>query len=200
MNFLAPLALALGLLLPVIVAFYLLKLRRTEHEISSTYLWRKMVRDVEANAPWQKLKPNLLLFLQLLFLAVLILAIARPFTLGQDAVGQTLILIIDSSASMSASDVRPTRLEAAKTRAAQIVDEVPDNGRVTVIEAGSTARLRVSSTRTGAWLTRPSSRSRPGRAARSWAWRWSWLRRSPAASRIPISSCSRTGAAPCPSG
>ena len=69
MNFLAPVALALGLLLPVIVAFYLLKLRRTEHQISSTYLWRKMIRDVEANAPWQKLKPNLLLFLQLLFLS-----------------------------------------------------------------------------------------------------------------------------------
>lgn len=146
MNFLTPLALALGLLLPVIIAFYLLKLRRKEHEISSTYLWRKMIRDVEANAPWQKLKPNLLLLLQLLFLAVLILAAARPFTLGEDALGQNLILIIDSSASMSASDVRPTRLEAAKTRAAQIVDETPGERRVTVIEAGPAARLRVSAT------------------------------------------------------
>jgi len=145
-NFLAPLALALAVLLPVIVALYLLKLRRTEHEISSTYLWRKMIRDVEANAPWQKLKPNLLLFLQLLFLAAIILAAARPFTTGQDAVGQNLILILDSSASMSASDVRPTRLEAAKNRAAQIVDEAPGDRRVTVIEAGTAARLRVSAT------------------------------------------------------
>ena len=62
MNFLAPAGFALGLLLPVIVALYLLKLRRTEHEVSSIYLWRRMVRDVEANAPWQKLRPNLLLF------------------------------------------------------------------------------------------------------------------------------------------
>ena len=84
MNFLAPLGLALGLLLPVIVALYLLKLRRTERPVSSTYLWRKMVRDVEANAPWQKLKPNLLLLLQLLFLIALILGIARPFSLGGD--------------------------------------------------------------------------------------------------------------------
>ena len=87
MNFLAPAGFALGLLIPVIVAFYLLKLRRTEREVSSTYLWRKMVRDVEANAPWQKLKPNLLLLLQLLFLAALILAIVRPFSTGLDAVG-----------------------------------------------------------------------------------------------------------------
>jgi Mg-chelatase subunit ChlD len=146
MNFLAPVAFALALLLPVIIAFYLLKLRRTEREISSTYLWRKMIRDVEANAPWQKLKPSLLLFLQLLFLILLILAISRPFTLGQDQVGQTLILVIDSSASMSANDTQPTRLEAAKNRAVQIVDETPENSRVTVIEAGSEARLRVSST------------------------------------------------------
>lgn len=146
MNFLAPAGFALGLLLPVIVAFYLLKLRRTEREVSSTYLWRKMIRDVEANAPWQKLKPSLLLLLQLLFLAALILAAARPFTLGLKGVGQTVILIIDSSASMSAGDVRPTRLEAARQRAVQIVDELPTNGRVTVIEAGSEARLRVSST------------------------------------------------------
>jgi Ca-activated chloride channel homolog len=146
MNLLAPAGLALGVLIPVIVAFYLLKLRRTEREVSSTYLWRKMVRDVEANAPWQKLKPNLLLLLQLLFLAALILAIARPFSPGVDRVGQTAILILDSSASMSATDVQPTRLDAAKTRAAQIVDEMPENGRVTVIEAGSTARLLVAST------------------------------------------------------
>lgn len=146
MNFLAPTAFALALLLPVIVAFYLLKLRRTEREISSTYLWRKMIRDVEANAPWQKLKPNLLLFLQLLFLILLILAVARPFSLGQDQIGQTLILVIDSSASMSANDTQPTRLQAAKNRAVQIVDETPENGRVTVIEAGSEAHLRVSST------------------------------------------------------
>ena len=146
MNFLAPAGFALALLIPVIVAFYLLKLRRTEREVSSTYLWRKMVRDVQANAPWQKLRPNLLLVLQLLFLAALILAIARPFSPGLDAVGQTAILILDSSASMSATDVQPTRLEAAKARAAQIVDEMPENGRVTVIEAGSSARLRVAST------------------------------------------------------
>lgn len=146
MSFLAPAALALGLLLPVVVALYLLKLRRKEHEVSSTYLWRKMIRDVEANAPWQKLKPSLLLLLQLLFLAVLILSAARPYSLGQDAVGQNLILIIDSSASMSSGDVRPTRLEAAKSRAVQIVDSTPGDRRVTVIEAGSEARLWVSAT------------------------------------------------------
>ena len=49
MPFLAPLAL-LGLaFLPLIVLFYLLKLRRDERRVSSTYLWRQLVQDVHAD-------------------------------------------------------------------------------------------------------------------------------------------------------
>lgn len=147
MNFLAPGAFFLGLLLPVIVALYLLKLRRTEREVSSTYLWRRMVRDVEANAPWQKLRANLLLLLQLLFLALLIFALTRPFLWSEGLSGEAAIFIIDSSASMSATDSTPSRLEAAKARARQLVDELPDSARVTVIEAGQTAAVRASSSR-----------------------------------------------------
>ena len=78
MSFLTPLAFALAALAPVIIALYLLKLRRTERSVSSTYLWRKMTRDVEANAPWQRLRRNLLLILQLLVLAALIFALRTP--------------------------------------------------------------------------------------------------------------------------
>jgi hypothetical protein len=74
MNFLTPLAFALAALLPVIVALYFLKLRREKQRVSSTYLWRTLVRDAAANAPWQRLRPNWLLLLQLLFLAALIIA------------------------------------------------------------------------------------------------------------------------------
>lgn len=145
MNFLAPGAFFLGLLLPIIVALYLLKLRRTEHEVPSIYLWRKMVRDVEANAPWQRLRPNLLMILQLLFLIVLILALARPFSWSEGASGQATILILDTSASMAATDVSPSRLESARTRARQLIDDLPDTARVTVIEAGSEARVLLAS-------------------------------------------------------
>lgn len=144
-NFLAPGAFALGLLLPVIVAFYLLKLRRIEQNVPSVYLWRRMVRDVEANAPWQKLRFNLLMLLQLLFLAFLILALTRPFTWAEGASGEAAIFILDTSASMAATDMAPTRLEAAKQRARQLVDDLPDTSRVTIIEAGREALVRLSS-------------------------------------------------------
>lgn len=144
MNFLSPGAFFLGLLLPVIVAFYLLKLRRVEQEVSSTYLWRRMIRDVEANAPWQRLRFNWLMVLQLLFLAALILALTRPFTWAEGAGGQAAIFILDTSASMSAKDVSPNRLESAKQRAGQLIDGLPDTARVTLIEAGKEANVRLS--------------------------------------------------------
>ena len=73
MGLVAPLAL-LGLVtIPLIVAFYMLRLRRRERTVSSTFLWQQLVRDVEANAPWQRLRRSLLLLLQLL-LALLLVA------------------------------------------------------------------------------------------------------------------------------
>ncbi len=151
MGFLAPAGFVLALLLPVIVAMYLLKLRRTEQVVSSVYLWRRMVRDVEANAPWQRLRRNLLLVLQLLFLAALILSLARPFTWAEGPAGQALIVVVDTSASMAATDGEPggaggvTRLEAATARALQLVEDLPDDARVTVIAAGQGAEVRVAS-------------------------------------------------------
>ena len=79
MPFLAPLAL-LGLaFIPLVVAFYLLKLRRDERVVPSTLLWQRLLSDVEANAPWQRLRRSLLLLLQLLLVLLLALLAARPF-------------------------------------------------------------------------------------------------------------------------
>ncbi len=137
MTLLAPLALALLILLPPIIALYLLKLRRQDHLVSSTYLWQRFVRDVEANAPWQKLRRNLLLLLQLLFMLLLILALARPTTQAAGIVGQTLVLILDTSASMAATDGgdSQTRLDAARAVARDLITNLPDDARVTLMAA-----------------------------------------------------------------
>ncbi|GAB4539308.1 MAG: BatA and WFA domain-containing protein [Anaerolineae bacterium] len=145
MSFLAPAALALASLIPVVIAMYLLKLRRTEQVVSSIYLWRRMVRDLEANAPWQRLQRNWLLILQVLFLATLILALARPFSWAEGASGQALILILDTSASMAATDVAPSRLGAAKAQARKLVDGQPDDARITLITASDRAQVLLAS-------------------------------------------------------
>lgn len=138
-------ALWLAALLPLIVIMYLLKLRRVERPVSSVYLWRKMTRDVQANAPWQRLRRNLLLFLQLLFLAALILSLARPAIPATGSVtAQSAIFIIDTSASMAATDMPPNRLEAAKIEAHRMISELPAASQVTIIAAGQQARVLTS--------------------------------------------------------
>lgn len=147
MSLLTPLALISALIVgPLIVAMYLLKLRREERRVSSTFLWQRMVRDVEANAPWQRLRRNWLLFLQLLLLLLLAVALARPFFLTTGISGRNLIIIIDRSASMAATDVSPSRLEAARRQAQTLVDQLPEGGRATVIAVGGRMEVVAAST------------------------------------------------------
>ncbi|MFQ3631740.1 vWA domain-containing protein [Roseiflexus sp.] len=147
MSFLTPLAfLSLLVVGPLIVAMYLLKLRREEQRVSSTFLWQRMVRDVEANAPWQRLRRNWLLFLQLLLLLLLAIALARPFFLTTGISGRNLIIIIDRSASMAATDVPPSRLEAARRQAQTLVDQLPEGGRATIIAIGGQMEVLAAST------------------------------------------------------
>jgi len=66
MTFLSPAAFLLLLTVPVIILFHLLKIRRQPAVVSSTLFWTDSLRDQQANAPFRRLKPNLLLLLQLL--------------------------------------------------------------------------------------------------------------------------------------
>src|SRR6266540_6414821 len=146
MPFAAPLALLGLLFLPAVVAMYLLKLRRDEAVVPSTLLWTRLVADVEANAPWQKLRRSLLLLLQLLLVVALALLAARPFLERPAGLARDLVLVIDASASMSATDVAPDRLAVAKTRAIEALRDLPAGGRVSVIAAGRTAKVVANGT------------------------------------------------------
>src|SRR4051794_36517064 len=141
MGTLAPLGLGLLALAVPIVALYMLRMRRREREVSSTLLWEQAIRDVRANAPWQRLRPNLLLLLQLLALAALVVALARPFWLGATPLGTNLVVIVDVSGSMGATDVEPSRLERAKGEIRKLIDSLPANGQMTIIAAGSGAEV-----------------------------------------------------------
>ncbi|MFC1736811.1 BatA domain-containing protein, partial [Candidatus Hydrogenedentota bacterium] len=78
-NFMTPAFFAFLGLIPIVVLLYLLKLRRTQVIISSTMLWIKSLDDLTANAPFQRLRKNLLLFLQILILLLVVTGLARPF-------------------------------------------------------------------------------------------------------------------------
>src|SRR3981081_617178 len=133
MSLLTPLALALGITLPVVVIFYLLKVRRHDEEVSSTFLWNDLIRDLAAHEPLQRLKWNLLLLLQLLALALITFAVAPPFS---EQVGQKpvqAVLLLDGSASMQAKDVLPSRFGKAVDAARSTLAGLPENSLATAI-------------------------------------------------------------------
>src|SRR2546421_8845136 len=103
MSFFNPLYLLAAIpIAGLIVLMYILKLRRRDVVVSSTFLWRQVIRDVQANAPFQKLRKNLLLFLQLLAIALIILAMSRAFWQGKGIGRRSVGLAVDTSASMMA--------------------------------------------------------------------------------------------------
>jgi len=144
--FAAPLAL-LGLaFLPLVVAFWMLKLRRTERTVSSTLLWQRFGEDLQANAPWQRLRRSFLLLLQLLLVILLAFLAAQPFVERPATLARDLVVVIDASASMAATDVAPSRLDAAKQLALDALRDLPAGGRVSVVAAGATPRVVANAT------------------------------------------------------
>jgi Ca-activated chloride channel homolog len=141
-----PLALIGLVSLPIIVAFYMLRLRRRDYPVGSTFLWQQLIRDVEANAPWQRLRFSWLLLVQLLIAAIVVLAAARPFSAATSDLAANVVLIVDTSASMAASAEGEDRMALARERAADVVGRLPQGGRVTVVAAADTATVLVSET------------------------------------------------------
>ena len=136
MSFLTPLALAFFALSVPLVLLYFLKVRRRERTVSSLLLWHTSVRDREASTFFQRLHRDPLLILQLLALLALALALARPVAtvMGQGA--RKVVVVLDTSASMKARDVSPSRFEVARAGAASLVRGLGEGAEVMVIEAG----------------------------------------------------------------
>jgi hypothetical protein len=136
-HILSPLAgaIAAGITLPLLLILYFLKLRRRTMPVSSTFLWKKSVQDLQVNAPFQRLRRNLLLFLQMALLLALILALSRPVANYSPGAGKLTVILIDRSASMSAADMPGgrTRLDEAKRQAEDLVAGMDKHGQATVI-------------------------------------------------------------------
>ena len=138
MNFLSPISLFLfGLAIPII-ALYILKLRRRREPVSTLMFWEELFRERQTTSLFQRLKHLLSLLLQLLFLALLVLAIARPQFAFITKSARQLVLIIDQSASMNAIEEETdgrTRLASAKESALRTVDGLRFMDEITVISS-----------------------------------------------------------------
>src|SRR2546422_5094896 len=154
MTFLAPAAFAFAAAIPVVVLFYLLKRKRVVKLVSSTLLWQKFLAETQASAPFQKLRKNWLLILQLLLLTLAVLALSRPFFPTKSKPAELRVVILDTSASMQATDETPSRFEKARAEALKWVDSLAGNDQMVVLQAGANTEVKQSATSEKAALRR----------------------------------------------
>src|SRR5882724_5533103 len=154
MNFLAPAAFAFAAAIPVVVLFYLLKRKRVVKLVSSTLLWQKFLAETQASAPFQKLRKNWLLILQLILLALAVVALSRPFLKTKAKPAELRVVILDASASMQATDELPTRFERARSEALKWVDSLTDTDQMVILQAGANTEVKQSATSEKAALRR----------------------------------------------
>ncbi|MGH9135513.1 MAG: VWA domain-containing protein [Acidimicrobiales bacterium] len=144
MRFGNPAGLALlALAIPVILT-HILRPRRMPVTVSSTLLWRKLERPVAAAKPWQRLRWSLLLLAQLLAVAGLATAVARPERVEASPLAEHTVFIIDASGSMAATDGTPDRLADAVDRAIELRDELPSGGLASIVIAGANERVALT--------------------------------------------------------
>ena len=139
MRFLWPQALWLLALLPLLAGAYVLVLRRKRAAMKPFAGLAGVRGTAGEERPWKR---HVAPALYLVALALLIVASARPTALVTLPLQQrTLILAIDVSLSMRASDVLPTRLAAAQAAARDFVREQPSDVRIGIVSFAGTALL-----------------------------------------------------------
>jgi Ca-activated chloride channel homolog len=113
----------------LITLLYILKLRRRRVEVPFAALWRRVLVEKQTSALWRKLRRLLSLLIALAVVALLALAAGDPRQVLQGEDGRTMVILLDASASMRATDAvgAKSRLEAAKAEAKKIVGDLGRN-------------------------------------------------------------------------
>ena len=144
MSFQSPLALIGLVLVPVLVGLYVVRERRRQSYANRFTATALLPNLVDATPGWRRHLPVALF---LVALAAMIVGVARPHaSVSVQREEATVLIAIDSSLSMSAQDVRPSRLAAAQSAAQAFVDGMPKKFRVGVIGFAGRAYVAVPPT------------------------------------------------------
>ena len=133
---LAQMAAIFGVAAAFATALYILKLRRRTVAVPFSKLWEKILRDKEATSLFSRLKRLLSLLVQLALLALLVFALGDPRAAATLFKGRNLVVIVDASASMQATDVAPAknRLEAAKEEVKKLIRGLGGSDRMLIAQ------------------------------------------------------------------
>jgi Ca-activated chloride channel family protein len=144
MTFQWPEALALLAALPLLAALYVYLLRRRK-KFALSYSSLALLKMAMGGATWRRHVPPAIL---LVALAALIVAMARPSAvMTLPSQHETVILAMDVSGSMRATDVEPNRLVAAQNAAKTFIAEQPDSVRIGIVAFAGTATVAQAPTR-----------------------------------------------------
>ena len=137
MSFQSPQALIGLLVIPVLVVVYIVAARR-QRRAASRFTNPALVPNLVPSSPrWRRYVP---FGLALVALTLLVVGIARPHVVRSVTRDEaTIVLAIDTSRSMAATDVRPSRFDAAHAAAQEFLDAVPESYRVGIVSFSTAA-------------------------------------------------------------
>jgi hypothetical protein len=141
MSLANPSALLWLLLAIPVVVFYVLKIRLKRVPVSTVIFWRQIFDEKKPRSLWQRLRHLVSLLLQLALLGLLVAALAEPFLASEARNARRVILVVDNSASMNATDVEPTRLAKAKEEAHRVVRGLRARDEMALVAAGTQPRV-----------------------------------------------------------
>ncbi len=127
--------------IPLLILLYILKRKYREEVIPSTLLWNEVYKNTRANTPWEKLRKNIMLLLQIIILLLLIFSLMRPFLNFGGKTYKNIILVIDNTASMSAEYGDGTRLDEAKRLAKEVLSSTKDDTNTYIISFDGNSNL-----------------------------------------------------------
>ena len=105
--------------------------------ISTILFWRQVFEEKKPRTLWQRLRHLVSLLVQIAFLALLVLALTEPFFRWQTAQARRVVLVVDNSASMNATDVAPHRLAKALALGHQSIAGLRFTDEMAIVAAGT---------------------------------------------------------------
>lgn len=136
MSFANPIAWLLALAAGPIIVFYILKLRLRRMPVSTNLFWKQIYDEKPPRSIWQYLRHLLSLLVQLALVALLVAAVTDPYFPWQLLEARRVVVVIDNSASMRATDVSPSRLEAAVDSAVALAEGLRFRDEMAIVLAG----------------------------------------------------------------
>ena len=141
MSLASPLALLwLAALIPVVI-FYILKIRLRRVPVSTIVFWRQIYDEHQPRSIWQRLRHWLSLLAQVVLILLLVGALADPYFSWETRQLRRIVVILDTSASMNAADVSPSRLAAAKGEALRVIQGMRFRDELALVTAGGVPRV-----------------------------------------------------------